>query len=193
MALSRVLRHFLRSSKGFVASVVVPEGTNIHPYSAAAHRLLGDPFDGAHIRNPSDVIVIKDDPDLSDITKLTRYNGTRRVIILLAFEEWVTDDVRLLSDVTAALPRPTAMDIKIAAKRMGFGRIGDADAEFLMTHDITRLSLMMRRGRSVDAMIARLRRYPTPPEAPAPDNADPGPTLHDLHGFGPAATWGTCH
>ncbi|TCP90330.1 ATP-dependent Zn protease [Rhizobium sp. PP-CC-2G-626] len=191
VALARVLRTYLHRARRFVVTVVIPEGTNVHTYAAAAHWLLDHPREGG-IRGSSnaDVIVVKEKEDIGDVTRLAKLNEIRRAIVMVERAEWVTDNVRLASDFTAQLPRPTARDIKVAARRMGFGNIKSQDAEFLETQDLTRLSLVMRHGRSVDAMLSRLRRLPAKPEVAKADHKETGPTLRELHGFGDAKTWG---
>lgn len=190
VAMSRVLRPVLHKTSRFVVSAVVPSGANVYFYTAAAHSLLERRRDGSVIRDHSEVIVVKDPGDLADVTSLTKLNECRRAVVLLASEDLMTDHIRLLSDLAVSLPLPTARDIKIAAMRMGFGRLKDKDAEFLGTQDITRLSLVMRHGRSVEAMVARLRRHPEKRDSLSEGPTDKGPTLHELHGFGPAKSWG---
>ncbi|WP_416407211.1 AAA family ATPase [Agrobacterium rosae] len=191
VALSRALRAYLHRSKRFVVTVAVPAGTDAHAYGAAAHWLLDHPRQRA-IKGSldADVILIKEKDYIGDVSKLARLNEIKRAIVLVEKAEWITDHVRLASDFTTVLPRPTARDIKIAARRMGFGNLKDKDAEFLESQDLARLSLVMRRGRSVDAMVSRLQKWPAIPEETETANPEVGPTLRDLYGFGEAKTWG---
>jgi len=189
VALSRILRPVLGRAQRFVAAAVVPPETNIYHYNAAAHLLLEAQQETPKFVQEHDVIVVTNSADLDKLIRATKDEATRRVIILLATEELLTPGVSLLCDLVSVLPKPSARDIKIAATRMGFGRIKDDVAEFMALQDIGRLSLVMRQGRSVDAMIARLRRHP-PTETPVVATVETVPTLHDLHGLGSAKRWG---
>ena len=190
VALSRVLRPVLRIPDRFVVTAVVPKGSNIYSFNAAAHWLIELRGRENPLRQETEVVVVNEDADLEKVITLTKLEGTRRAIILLSSEDFLTPEIRILSDIVANIPDFTARDIKIAAIRMGFGKISDVTAEFLASEDLRRLSLVMRRGRSVGAMIARLRIYPKPEETPKPEPVDFTPTLNDLYGFGAAKTWG---
>lgn len=189
VAISRGLRSMLQRATRFVATVVIPPNANTFSYSCAARVLLDG---GREYREDAsfEVLVVKDDADATP-GKIAYLDNAARGIILLESQDLLSDAVRLASDVVITLDPPSARDIAIAARRMGFGRIKSQDAEFLATQDVSRLSLMMRRGRSVETMIGRLRNCPVSLSEPAQTTTQiDGPSLHDLAGYGPAKVWG---
>ncbi|HWV46924.1 MAG TPA: AAA family ATPase, partial [Nitrospira sp.] len=90
-----------------------------------------------------------------------------------------------------ALAPPAPKDYRIAAQRMGFGIITEADAEFLAGQSPKRAELGLRRGRTLEVSLGRLRQYPHIEKGKATsDLSSEGPTLHDLSGYGEARAWG---
>jgi len=191
ISLSRALRPLIHRSRRFVATIVVPPGASVFTYSMAAHWLIDNPReDGVPITVPFDVLTVNDDNDVKNSVKVSKAEEVHRAIIILKSEEMLTSEYHMASDLVAVLPPPAAADIKIAAVRMGFGRIKDKDAEFLASQDLARLTLAMRRGRSLSNAVARLTRFTAQEEPLVPTQEGRGPTLEELSAYGEAKTWG---
>ncbi len=191
ISLSRVLRPFIHKSRRFVATIVVPPGASVFTYSMAAHWLIDNPrAGGVPVTVPFDVLTVSDDNDIKATVKVSKTEDVHRAIMILKSVESLTPDFHVASDIVAVLGRATPADIKIAALRMGFGRITNRDAEFLASQDIGHLALAMRRGRTIANSVARLKQFSAQEEPPAPEPVSPHPTLEDLSGYGEAKTWG---
>ncbi|MXN44157.1 AAA family ATPase [Shinella kummerowiae] len=195
ISLLRVLRPLVHRSRRFVATIVVPEDANVHDYAVAAHWIMENPrADGIPMKVHYDILALTDREDFRTSVKLSRTSEIRRAIVLMESKATLNADARLASDLVAILPPTSGEDIKIAALRMGFGRISDEDAEFLSGHSLASLTMAMRAGRPIGNAIARLKAHLTDTKEeqplavvlPFPDK----PTLHDLPAYGDAKTWG---
>lgn len=195
ISLLRVLRPLIHRSRRFVATIVVPEDANVYDYSVAAHWIMENPrAGGIPMTVHYDIFAVNDKDDFRSSVKLSRTNEVRRAIVLMQSTATLDADAHLASDLVAVLPTTSGEDIKIAAIRMGFGRISDKDAEFLSGHSLASLTMAMRAGRPIGNAIARLKAHPAKEEEeqpvsvvlPFPDK----PTLQDLPAYGDAKTWG---
>lgn len=195
ISLLRVLRPLVHRSRRFVATIVVPEDANVHDYAVAAHWIMENPrADGIPMKVQYDILALTDREDFRTSVKLSRTSEIRRAIVLMQSKATLDADAHIASDLVAVLPPTSGEDIKIAALRMGFGRISDKDAEFLSGHSLASLTMAMRAGRPIGNAIARLKAHPSKTEEaqlvsvvlPFPDK----PTLQDLPAYGDAKTWG---
>jgi SpoVK/Ycf46/Vps4 family AAA+-type ATPase len=192
VAMSRSIRPFLKKRSSFVAAFVMPLKADVHAYKMAAKYLLEGtvPIGGEHGNNY--VLAVGEKAELADeFAAFRKLRELKRAIILLQDDELLSDEVRVAADVVIPLPLPVPADYQIAARRMGFGNITKADAEYLASQSPRRVELGWRHGRSVEAIVGRLRRYPHIEKGKRPsDSSSTGPTLHDLSGYGGAKAWG---
>lgn len=190
VAMSRPLRGILRRRTPFIAALIIPLAANIHLYKSAASALF-EHADRPENRETDSIILIEDKTDFSaHFRELRRQRGVKRCIILVADKGLASNEIRIAADLMAMLTAPTPRDYQIAANRMGFGRIDDADAEFLATLPPERADLAFRRGRQVSVAIGKLRLHVDKDIEPPALKVQTGPTLHDLSGYGDAKTWG---
>ncbi|MDR6104219.1 cell division protease FtsH [Agrobacterium larrymoorei] len=192
ISMSRSIRHFLKKRPSFVAAFILPVGSEIQAFRTAAKWLLdgiakkGEEYGGNH------VLTVNERKELADeLTGFKRLRDLTRAIILLESRELLSNDIRIVADVVVELHPPSAKDYRIAARRMGFGNVTDADAAYLAEQSPARVALGWRRGRSVAMAVERLRRNPHMQEGDhRSDPLPPGPTLQDLSGYGGAKAWG---
>ncbi len=170
----------------------MPLKADVHAYKMAAKYLLEGtvPIGGEHGNNY--VLAVGEEAELADeFAAFRKLRELKRAIILLQDDELLSDEVRVAADVVIPLPLPVPADYQIAARRMGFGNITQADAEYLASQSPRRVELGWRHGRSVEAIVGRLQRYPNIEKGKRPsDSSSTGPTLHDLSGYGEAKAWG---
>ncbi|MGH0364204.1 AAA family ATPase [Sinorhizobium meliloti] len=100
------------------------------------------------------------------------------------------DEARLFADTVVDVPPRSRRHAEAALKRFGMPVI-DRDVELLLSEPWDRLDKAFQEGRSPNLSLQRLRRYPLPSAtADVPEPQVPGPTLADMHGYGPVVEWG---
>lgn len=192
VSMTRPIRHLLRRQSSFVAAFVLPPNAEVHSFKMAAKYLLeSGAFLNGDKRNCF-VLVVDEETDLSDeFSGFRKLRDLKRAIILLEDHDLLTSEVRISADIVVSLPAPCSNDYQIVVRRMGLGTLSKADADFLASLSPKRVELGLRRNRSLQASLDRLRRYPrTEQPRPSSDTAPAGPTLHDLAGYGDAKAWG---
>lgn len=103
------------------------------------------------------------------------------------------DDDRLFSDAVLDLQPRTRRHAEAALRRAGLPR-ADRDIELLLSEPWPRLVKAFQDRRHPMLALERLRTHSRMPAKPVvlPEVAKPfGPTLADMHGYGPAFDWGT--
>lgn len=192
ISMSRSIRHFLKKRPSFVAAFILPVGSDIQAFRTAAKWLLEGIARKGEEFGSNQVLTINERKELADeLTGFKRFRDLTRAIILLESGELLSNDILIVADVVVDLRPPSAKDYRIAARRMGFGNVTEADAAYLAEQSLTRVALGWRRGRSVAMAVERLRRYP--PIDKENNRSEPlpsGPVLEDLSGYGGAKTWG---
>ncbi|QND47689.1 AAA family ATPase [Rhizobium lusitanum] len=189
IAMSRFIRPFLKKKSAFVGAFVVPPGGDLNSYRRAASWLLDDLVRVKPKEGYNYTVLVADENDLhDDFESFRRLKKLKRAIIIIADKQLLKDEIRLAADVVAELPAPSVGDHRIAAWRMGFGNISDADAAFLASQPPIRAALAIRQGRPIADIIKRMRLYP--PSTAVTKGVPSGPTLHDLSGYGKAKAWG---
>lgn len=128
IAMSRSIRQFLKRRTPFVAAFVMLPQAEVHCYKAAAKWLLEGtvPLGGEH--GSSYVLVVDEETDLADqFSGFRKLKELKRAIILLQDDELLSDEIRIAADIVVTVPTPIPSDYRIAARRMGFGNITEAD------------------------------------------------------------------
>jgi hypothetical protein len=188
IAMSRVIRLFLKRRSGFVVAFVLPPGGDFNAYQRAANFLLEETLHLTKDEGYNYVVPVLDEDDLHDgFAAFRKLKRIRRAIILVTQKKLLTDEIRLAADVVAELPSPSADDHRIAARSMGLGNLSDEDAALLASQPPVRAAIAIRRGRPFAAALRKLRLYPN---TGVPVGVTPGPTLQELSGYGEAKTWG---
>jgi len=113
-----------------------------------------------------------------------------RAIFLKEPKTDLDDEARLFADAVVEVPARTSSHVEAALKRFGLP-ITDRDVELLLLEPWSRLDKAFQEGRSSTLALQRLRQYPLPDTSiVAPVAKVGGPTLADMHGYGPVVEWG---
>lgn len=183
------LRHYNRPNSAFVAVLVVDIEGAVDSYLQAARlflNALGEPekFDEPFAR----VLHVCGKKNRSDDDTVQSAMRRKRAIFICKDMADINEEVALFADVVAVVPRPSDRQIDAALKREGISA-NAADREMLRSESWARLSFAFTLRRTASTGLRRLRHV-----KPAPVPADPpiseGPSLADLHGYGPLAEWG---
>ncbi|MBY3029459.1 AAA family ATPase [Rhizobium leguminosarum] len=188
IAMSRVIRLFLKKRSGFVVAFVLPPGGDFNAYQRAASFLLEGTLPLSLEEGYNYIVPVLDENDLEEgFPAFRQLKRIRRAIILVANKKLLADEIRLAADIVAELPSPSAGDHRIAARAMGFGNLKDEDASLLASQTPVRAAIAIRQGRPLDAALRRLRLYPN---TGVSTNVPSGPALQELSGYGEAKAWG---
>ncbi len=192
VSMTRPIRHLLRRQSSFVAAFVLPPNGEVHSFKMAAKYLLESSASLDGNKSNCFVLVVDEESDLSDeFSGFRKLRDLKRAIILLEDHDLLTSEVHISADIVVSLPSPCSTDYQIVVRRMGLGKLSKADADFLASLSPKRVELGLRRNRSLQASLGRLRQYPqTGQPRPSSDTVPAGPTLHDLAGYGDAKAWG---
>ncbi|OWV90376.1 AAA family ATPase [Rhizobium sp. R693] len=113
-----------------------------------------------------------------------------RAIFLKEPKTDLDDEARLFADAVVDVPARTRSHVEAALKRFGLP-ITDRDVDLLLLEPWSRLDKAFQEGRSPALALQRLRQYPLrDTSAVVPVAKVGGPTLADMHGYGPVVEWG---
>ncbi|WP_370035764.1 AAA family ATPase [Sinorhizobium fredii] len=94
----------------------------------------------------------------------------------------------LLADVVVSVTPPTRRQAEAALRRFGIP-VSERDVEILLSETWSRLHQAFQTRRRPTNAMERLRQYPR--ALPVAENKDSdGPSLDEMHGFGPLLKWG---
>ncbi|KQW47203.1 MULTISPECIES: AAA family ATPase [unclassified Ensifer] len=185
------IRHLLRRpSANFVASIVVPNASDLNVYQYAARQLLDVSnaldFEGARTA----FVDVATDFSRSSTDLLTTFHHIRRAILFCTEEAEVSADLSLLIDCRAVMQLPSPNHFMAAARKLDL-QMTEAEAQFLATKGLHELRLAIRPGRSVARVVRQLKAMSTDPGEPPVKRRDKGEArLEELAGFGEAKNWG---
>ncbi|MBD9596121.1 AAA family ATPase [Ensifer sp. ENS05] len=94
----------------------------------------------------------------------------------------------LLADVVVSVAPPTRRQAEAALRRFGIP-VTERDVEILLSETWSRLHQAFQTRRQPIAALERLRQHPRAIPAAGTEKPD-GPTLDEMHGFGPLLEWG---
>ncbi|WP_085031605.1 AAA family ATPase [Ensifer aridi] len=115
----------------------------------------------------------------------------KRAIFIAPPDYNLDDDERLFSDAILDLKPRTRRHAEAALRRAGLP-LSDRDVDLLLSEPWPRLVKAFQDRRHPMLALERLRTHSRVPAKPTPGVAKPlGPTLADMHGYGPALEWGT--
>lgn len=95
----------------------------------------------------------------------------------------------VLADAVVHVPATSPRHLAVAAWHVLGQRVGDDDAAYLATQNVSMVEVMLRKMRSPAKAAAALRRLAEAEARPARSRTSE-PRLEDLHGYGEAAEWG---
>ncbi|MGD9476794.1 AAA family ATPase [Shinella sp. G-2] len=113
-----------------------------------------------------------------------------RAIFIREPNKDLDDGARLFADRVVDVPMRSRRHVQAALRRFGMPVV-EKDVELLLSEPWARLDNAFQEGRSPTLSLQRLRRYPlswTQKDVPAVKAV--GPTLADMHGYGPIVAWG---
>ncbi|MDX1039162.1 AAA family ATPase [Sinorhizobium medicae] len=115
----------------------------------------------------------------------------KRAIFIAPPDYNLDDDERLFSDSILDLKPRTRRHAEAALRRAGLP-LSDRDVDLLLSEPWPRLVKAFQDRRHPMLALERLRTHSRMPSKPAPEvSKSLGPTLADMHGYGPALEWGT--
>ncbi|SFF65815.1 AAA family ATPase [Ensifer sp. OV372] len=115
----------------------------------------------------------------------------KRAIFIAPPDYNLDDDEGLFSDAVLDLEPRTRRHAEAALRRAGLP-LSDRDVDLLLSEPWPRLVKAFQDRRHPMLALERLRTHSRVPAKPAHEVAKPlGPTLADMHGYGPALGWGT--
>lgn len=115
----------------------------------------------------------------------------KRAIVIASPDYNLADDDRLFSDAVLDLEPRTKRHAEAALRRAGLP-LSDRDVDLLLSEPWPRLLKAFQDRRHPMLALERLRTHSIMPAKPVPEVSKPlGPTLADMHGYGPALEWGT--
>ncbi|MBX5131255.1 AAA family ATPase [Rhizobium lentis] len=115
----------------------------------------------------------------------------KRAIFIAPPDYNLDDDERLFSDALLDLKPRTRRHAEAALRRAGLP-LCDRDVDLLLSEPWPRLVKAFQDRRHPMLALERLRTHSRMPSKPVAEVSKPlGPTLADMHGYGPALEWGT--
>ncbi|MFC5755860.1 AAA family ATPase [Rhizobium sp. GCM10022189] len=115
----------------------------------------------------------------------------KRAIFIAPPDYNLDDDERLFSDALLDLKPRTRRHAEAALRRAGLP-LCERDVDLLLSEPWPRLVKAFQDRRHPMLALERLRTHSRMPSKPAPEvSKSLGPTLADMHGYGPALEWGT--
>ncbi|WP_275782635.1 AAA family ATPase [Pararhizobium gei] len=193
-AVRKALRPFLdRHDTRFKALLQMPDGVNVDTYfyHAAISELLGS--EAQYDEFGHDRLFIARLDEVTIVNKLRNIFEAKRTILLCNSLEELDPDVKLIADFECVLVRPTPGHFLAAARMVGLEGMTPDDAEYLASLDFGRVKMAVNAHRTLRSAIGRLRRAAAADDFKIPEQAKPetkAKTLHDMAGYGEAATWG---
>lgn len=191
----KALRPFLNHPDiRFKALLQMPSGFNADSifFQLAVNELM-EP-EGHYDEYGNDRLFIARLDEISIVNSLKKIFEAKRTVLLCSDLEALDADVRLIADVEIVLERPTAAHYIAAAKQIGLKDMTRAHALYLAGLDFGKVKMAVNEYRSLPSAIGRLKRAeaveaakkePSPPQLKRTDR-----TLHEVSGYGDAASWG---
>jgi len=190
----KALRPFLRHPDvSFVAILAVSESEAVPFYKTATTELLyANNSAELHWEKMAVVTAIDDFGGLdfmSNVLDLVR--SATQVVILVPTLDDLPLKLETLADHVANVIPPSPDHYLAAARAVDVTDMTMAHAEFLAGQSFETIKLAFKKGRPLVNSIRRLKRQSMlETQAVAKSPSKPAMTLNDLHGYGPAKTWG---
>lgn len=193
-ALRRTLRPYLtRPPRPFVLMVDVPSAEDITIYENAARHLLDPKWRERRSGARTSAVWFPHSAGDTPLHTLHGLRNIRRCIVLTKDGDKIPPHVELIAEERLQIKAPTSRDFISAARKFGLDEMNSADAAILALHSLTRVSLVLSRGRTIANSIERLTSYVDATVAASkeqPPNIPEGPSLQELAGYGEAKAWG---
>ncbi|MHC2574968.1 AAA family ATPase [Rhizobium leguminosarum] len=116
--------------------------------------------------------------------------GMDRAIFVKEPDKELDDEAWLFADAVVEVPRRSRRHAEASLKRFGMPVV-ERDIDLLLSEPWSRLEKAFQEGRASTLSLQRLRRYPPPSVKTEASRVEAtGPTLADMHGYGPLVEWG---
>jgi len=184
-AIAAALRPWNRRNARFKAIICLQEEACLPVYTAAAKVFLNGVADYKVGTRPfvSDWGGRYSNRDQFEVLQMDR------AIFVKESNKALDDGGRLFADIVVDVPRRCRRHVEAALRRFGMP-IVDKDVELLLAEPWDRLDKAFQERRSPLLSLQRLRQLPLSPPAELPEATITGPTLADMHGYGPVVDWG---
>ncbi len=192
-AVRDALRPFLGRSAGFKALLQMPPGLKSEGmlYYLAVTELF-EPEDLYDDLGAPRLFVARLD-EISIVGSLKKVFEAHRTILLCHDLDELDADVKLILDFEVVLDTPKASHFLAAARMTGMKDMTRADAEYLASLDFGKVKMAVNGHRTLRSAIGRLRRATEAKREKVVSEKKTGKsekTLHEMSGYGDAATWG---
>jgi SpoVK/Ycf46/Vps4 family AAA+-type ATPase len=185
--IAAALRPWNRPRSKFIAIVQIQEDFYLPIYSQAAEIFLMGLWDR---RDYSPCIHFWD--DLARVRQRDQIEALEKqqAIFFADPGQQFDTEALLFADVIVSVPPPTRRQVEAALRRFGMP-VHERDVGILMSETWSRLDQAFQARRQPTLAIERLRQHRRITGTSAPVHEEPeGPTLDDMHGFGPLLEWG---
>lgn len=183
--IAAALRPWNRRNAKFKAILCLSEDASLSVYSSAARVFLNGIAVGEFDTRP----LVSDWGGRHSHRDQYEALNMDRAIFINEPSKHLDDDARLFSDAIVDIPKRSRRHVEAALRRFGLPLV-ESDIELLLSEPLTRLDKAFQEGRPPTLSLQRLR-YSRPSKR---DNISEvkvtGPSLADMHGYGPLVDWG---
>lgn len=180
--IAAALRPWNRKNSKFIAILQIQDDCYLPIYSRAAEVFLMGLWES---RDYNPCISAWDDHRHRDqITALAK----DQAIFFADSSRQLGTEAWLLADAVVSVVPPTRRQAEAALRRFGIP-VTDRDVEILVSESWSQLDQAFQTRRQPTAAMERLRQYPRASPLTTSNEPD-GPTLDQMHGFGPLLDWG---
>lgn len=191
LGVAAALRHVARPDNKFIAILRVEDRDAIDSCSEALrifiNRLAGSTFPD----EDSWVKLIKKPAkgERADYDILFKALEKARTVYVCESGSEFDDETRLAIDLDISIPKLTRWQVAAMLKRFGHP-VTDPDVDTVLSASWKNLRFAFWPHRSIAIGLRRLRELQSCKPVAKAEAVATGPTLDELHGFGPAADWG---
>ncbi|MCK3775257.1 AAA family ATPase [Ensifer sesbaniae] len=185
--IAAALRPWNRPRSKFIAILQIQKDRYLPIYSQAAEIFLMGTWDR---RDYSPCI--RDWDELSRVRQRDQIEALEKqqAIFFADPGQQLDTEALLFADIIVSVPPPTRRQVEAALRRFGMP-VNERDVEILMSETWSRLDQAFQARRQPALAIERLRQHRHITETIARAHEEPeGPTLDEMHGFGPLLEWG---
>ncbi|MFC0808342.1 AAA family ATPase [Ensifer sp. P24N7] len=180
--IAAALRRWNRKNSKFIAILQVQRDCYLPIYSRAAEVFLLGLWDS---RDYNPCISAWDEHRHRD--KIVAQNKDQAIFFVEAGRQLDTE-AWLLADAVVDVRPPTRRQAEAALRRFGIP-VTERDVDILLSESWSQLDQAFHTRRGPIAALERLRQHPRALPSAVPEEPD-GPTLDEMHGFGPLLDWG---
>jgi hypothetical protein len=180
--IAAALRRWNRKNSKFIAILQVQRDCYLPIYSRAAEVFLMGLWDN---RDYNPCISAWDEHRHRD--QIVAQNKDQAIFFAEPGRQFDTE-AWLLADAVVDVRPPTRRQAEAALRRFGIP-VTERDVDILLSESWSQLDRAFQTRRGPIAALERLRQHPRALPSSVPEEPD-GPTLDEMHGFGPLIDWG---